>query len=148
MPTTAGQLFDLHVNAEESINRAAGQSAVVQRLQELADGFAAGLPATGASDLPAPKPAVTDGVATTLDGGGAVGFSFSRPVDSLDDFYLIEHSADLMRWHGLPIGPYVVERESGAGFVESLVLRVPLGVEPLDGPRRFVRLRASRPANR
>lgn len=147
-PTTGSQLYDLHVDAEERINRASAEPTIVTQLQNLATAFSASLPAAGSTDLPAPKPAVIDGISTSLDGNAsAVLFEFSRPEDSLDENYRIQHSGDLLAWDELPISPYLISLTPAAGQQEDLEICVPLGVPPIDGERRFFRMRAARPAN-
>jgi arylsulfatase A-like enzyme len=44
-PTTGSHLYDLHIDAEERINRASGQPAIVTQLQNLATTYGASLPA-------------------------------------------------------------------------------------------------------
>lgn len=145
-PTSGGQLYDLHVDAEESINRASQQAATLTQLQSLADVFAGSLPAAGSTDLPAPKPALRGNVSTRPEPPSSVRFSFSRPIDSLDDFYQIEHSPDLLSWERVPITGYVTSRVSSGGD-ENVEILVPMGEAPFDGGRRFIRLASSRPAN-
>ncbi len=147
-PTTGSQLYDLHVDAEERINRASAQPAIVTQLQSLATSYGAALPAAGTNDLPAPKPAVIDGISTFLESNAnAARFEFSRPADSLDENYRIEHSGDLIAWENLSITPYLISLTPVAGQQENLEIRIPFGVPPIDGERRFVRMRAKRPAN-
>lgn len=145
--TTGSQLYDLHADAEERLNRAAAQPAALARLQALADAFAATLPAAGNTDLPAPKPAVIGAVGTTLDPAPAVSFALTRPADSTDDFYQIEHSVDLGAWQRLPVTPFIISRTALPGYSEALEIRVPFGVPPFVGERRFIRLGAERPAS-
>lgn len=146
-PTTGSQLYDLHVDAEENINRASQQPAVLARLQALADTFTATLPAAGNADVPAPKPAVIGGIGTTLDAAAAVRFAFTRPLDSIDDFYQIEHSTDLGAWQRLAVTPFITSRTTLQGSSEALEIRVPFGVPPFVGERRFIRLSAARPVS-
>lgn len=147
-PTTGSQLYDLHIDAEERINRASGQPAIVTQLQSLATSYGASLPVAGTTDLPAPKPAVIDGISTTLENStSAVRFEFSRPADSLNENYRIEHSDDLIAWEILSITPYVISLTPRPNQKEDLNIHVPLGVPPIDGERRFLRMRAERPAN-
>jgi arylsulfatase len=147
-PATGSQLYDLHVDAEERINRAGGQPAILNQLQSLATSFSATLPAAGTTDLPLPKPAVIDGISTSLESNAsALRFEFTRPADSLDENYRIEHSDNLVAWENLAITPYLVSVTPAAGLREDLEILVPLGVPPIDGGRRFVRLHAERPAN-
>lgn len=146
--TTGSQLYDLHIDAEERINRSSQQPAMVSRLQGLASSLTASLPAAGTTDLPPPKQPVLNGVSTTLDGSPrAVRFSFSRPADSLDDNYRIEHSSDLSSWESLAMLPYLTALTPAEGNNEDLEVSVELETPPFDGERRFVRFRASRPAN-
>ncbi len=147
-PTTGSQLYNLHVDAEERINRAGSETATLGELATLAAGFAAGLPDSGSTDLPNPKPALRGNASTQLDPHSLVAaFSFSRPLDSIDDFYLIEHSADLLSWQSLAITPWVVTRTEAQDHHEDIEVRVPFAPPPFGGARRFVRLSASRPAN-
>jgi hypothetical protein len=147
-PTTGSQLYDLHIDAEERINRASGQPAIVTQLQSLATTYGATLPVAGTTDLPAPKPPVINGISTTLENStSAVRFEFTRPADSLDENYRIEHSDDLVAWENLSIAPYVISLTLLPNHREDLGIRVPLGVPPINGERRFIRLRAERPVN-
>lgn len=148
-PTAGNQLYDLHIDAEERINRAAQQPAIVSSLNTIATEAAATLPAAGATDLPEPKPAVDGDVSTLIesDGSTTVTYRFIRPADSLDDFYAIEHSADLAAWSVFGIAPFVVAVNPLAAHREEVNVAVPLGEAPLDGEKRFIRLRADRPAN-
>lgn len=146
-PTSAGQLFDLHVDAEESINRAGQESATLTQLQNLAGAVTASLPAAGTMDLPAPKAAVRGNVSTHLESTPAVRYSFSRPLDSIDDFYLIERSTDLLSWQTTPITNFISANSHATDDHEDVEVLVPLGVPPFSGPRMFIRLSTSRPAN-
>ncbi|MGC4016972.1 MAG: sulfatase-like hydrolase/transferase [Luteolibacter sp.] len=146
-PTTGSQLYDLQVDAEEYINRASQQAATVTQLQQFANSFSASLPAAGKADLPLPKAAVKDGISSHLEGGTGVTFSLTRPSDSLDDFYQIEHSQDLATWQKTPVSNFIISRIAGSNHDEALEVHVPFGVAPFDGERRFVRLTASRPAD-
>lgn len=51
-PTTGGQLFDLHVDAEERIDRASEKGSALLELQKLGSAFEASLPEPGKTDLP------------------------------------------------------------------------------------------------
>jgi arylsulfatase A-like enzyme len=148
-PTTGSQLYDLHIDAEERINRASQQPAVLASLAALAAQAAASLPPAGATDLPAPKDPVEGDVSTVIESNGVttVRYRFVRPADSLDDCYQIEHSDDLTGWHGLGIASFITSAEPLSGHREDVEIAVPLGTPPLDGPARFIRLRAQRPAN-
>jgi arylsulfatase len=149
-PATGSQLYDLHVDAEERINRAAQQPVVLAELQALAAELTNELPAAGATDLPAPKPAVRGGVSTRLESSGGhprARFLFSRPLDSTDDDYRIEHSPDLQSWQRMAIDPFKVSRTPVPGFLEHIEILVEMGAPPLDGPARFLRLGAGRAAN-
>lgn len=148
-PTSGSQLYDLHIDAEERINRAGQQAALLNDLAGIAATATATLPPPGATDLPAPKNALEDGVSTLIDSNGSttVRYRFVRPADSTNDFYQIEHSRDLDQWDALAIGPFIQSVLPLAGHREELDVAVPLGAPPLDGPRRFIRLAADRPAH-
>ncbi len=150
-PTTGAQVYDLHVDAEERINRASQQGAVATELQNLADQTEDSFPPPGQSDVPEPKAPVINGVTTTLDGTppdeGSVLFSFARPLDSIDDSYAVERSTNLQDWTSEPITPFILSLAPAGSHTEQLTLDVPLGQPPFDGPRHFVRLRADRATN-
>lgn len=149
-PVTGSQLYDLHVDAEERINRAAQQPAVLTELQALASALSARLPAPGSNDLPPPKPALRGAVSTRLESSGRnprARFRFSRPLDSIDDDYRIEHSTDLESWQSLAIAPFKVSRTPVPGFLEDIEILVEMGAPPLDGSASFLRLGTGRAAN-
>lgn len=149
-PTTGAQLYDLHIDADERINRASQQASVLAQLASLANGFSSALPAPGATDLPAPKPAVIGEPTSSTESSGetlTARFNFTRPVDSLNDDYSVQHSDDLSSWVTLPITPYVKSLFPLAGNLENLDIHVPLGARPFDGNQRFVRLSFSRNSN-
>lgn len=148
-PATGNQLYDLHIDAEERINRAAQQPAILASLSTIATEAAATLPHAGSTDLPEPKAAVEGEVSTLIDSDGSttVTYRFIRPADSLDDFYGIEHSADLSAWSFFGLTPFIVAVNPLAAHREEVSVAVPLGTPPLDGGKRFIRLRADRPAS-
>ena len=148
-PNTPGQLYDLHIDAEERINRAGQQATISTDLATLAAEAEASFPPAGTTDLPAPKDAVEGGVSTLIESNGAttVRYRFIRPADSIDDFYAIQHSADLATWSHLGITPFITQVHALPAHREEVEIAVPLGAPPLDGPQRFLRMRAERPAN-
>ncbi len=149
-PTTGTQLYDLRADASEYINRASEQPSVLADLQALASQLEASLPAPGSTDLPAPKPPLSAPVKTSMIGHGSaavVSFVFDRPRDSLNDHFGIEHSDDLHVWNRLPLLDFILSTLEGPGGAERIDLEVPFDHPALGGPRRFVRLAASRPAS-
>jgi arylsulfatase A-like enzyme len=149
-PLTGSQLYDLHVDAEERINRATQQPAVLTELQSLATALSAQLPAPGSTDLPPPKPALRGAVSTRLESSGRnprARFLFTRPLDSIDDNYRIEHSTDLESWQSLAIEPFKISCTPVPGFLEDIEIHVETGAPPLDGSSRFLRLGAGRASN-
>jgi arylsulfatase len=148
-PTTGNQLYDLHIDAEERINRATEQPATLNDLAAIAAAAANSLPPSGQTDLPAPKEPLEGEVSTLIESNGTttVRYSFIRPADSIDDSYQIEHSTDLAHWQSMAIGPFVEVVLPLGGQREQLELAVPLGTPPLDGSRRFIRLTADRPSH-
>lgn len=149
-PTTGAQLYDLHIDAEERINRATQQPAVLSQLEDLAADLNDELPAPGTTDLPAPKPAVIDDVTSSIEHSGAatsVQFAFVRPVDSLDDDYFVQNSSDLVTWQTLPITPFVDSLDPHGENREKLKLRVPLDTDAPQESRQFVRLGYGRAVN-
>ena len=148
-PTSTPQIYDLHTDAEERINRASQQAARLTQHQTLADAFRASLPAAGNHDLPPPKPPLHGEPTVWIEfpgGKPTARFAFHRPQDSLDDFYQLQQSGNLRHWSDLPITPFLISRESIGSHEERLELQVPLfpdsGEPP---PSRFLRLHATRP---
>ena len=143
---SAPLLFDLQADPIEHVNRSSTQTSVVSALQSLATAheatFAAPVP-----QLPASKPVWTSPTAAVAGGAGPgnVVFTYIRPADSLDDYYVIQHSGDLSIWQDLASGPFVTSRVANPDATETVTITVPLDRPEFAGGRRFIRLKANRP---
>ena len=139
-------LFDLQADPIEHINRSTTLPSVTASLQSLATAheatFAAPVP-----QLPAAKPVWTSPISSITGGTGqgSVVFTYIRPADSLDDYYVIQHSGDLSEWQDLASGPFVTSRVENPDGTETVTLTVPLDRPEFAGERRFLRLKANRP---
>ena len=76
---------------------------------------------------------------------GTLGYTFTRPADSLDDYYLVQHSANLVDWDDLSATPFVGSVTIHPDGTESVTLSIPLDHPAFTGPERFIRLKALRP---
>jgi arylsulfatase A-like enzyme/Zn-dependent protease with chaperone function len=77
-PAGGGQLYDLHVDAEERINRAASQPALLAGLAAIAAAAEATLPAAGTSDLPPAGDPAGSGVSTPVASDGSTSIRHPR----------------------------------------------------------------------
>lgn len=144
---TAPLLFDLQTDPIEHVNRAATQTTTLTALQALAVSHEATF-ATPVPQLPAARPPWTAPVSSQVTGGagqGSVSFTYTRPVDSLDDHYTVQHSDDLANWQNLASAPFVTAVVANPDATETVTLTVPLDRPELAGGRRFLRLKANRP---
>jgi arylsulfatase A-like enzyme len=139
-PPLLHQLFN---DPSERINRAATEPAVLAALQSLAASHQATF-ASPVPQLPPARPPILGRVATTTD-ATAVTLTFTRPLDSLDDHYLIQRSPNLTDWTDHPITGFVTSRVTGPGETETLRLEIPLPSPITGDPAHFVRLIARRP---
>ena len=130
------------------MNRAGEQTGILARLQQLAADhettFTAPIP-----QLPPARPAVigdiSNGVTAITPGGGTASFTFTRPADSIDDHYPIEHSNDMASWNEIPSAPFVSSSVIHPDGTEDVTLEIPLDHPDFTPPNHFIRLKAARP---
>jgi hypothetical protein len=78
-------------------------------------------------------------------GANIVTYTFTRPADSLDDHYRIEHGDDLADWTGIASIPFVTSSLIQPDGSEDVILTVPLDHPDFTPPRHFIRLKVIRP---
>lgn len=141
-------LYDLLVDPIEHVNRSGTHSSTLAALQQLAATHEATF-ATPIPQLPPAKPPVIGEIDTSITppppGRGTVSYTFTRPADSLDDYYPLEHSSDLATWTELPSAPFVTSSEIHPNGNESVIVEIPLDHPDFTPPSHFIRLKAKRP---
>lgn len=143
---TAPLLYQVEQDPIEWTNRVFSMNATVAALQSLASAHEATF-SMAVPQLPPIQPPFVSEVASAISAqGGPVTFSFLRPLDSLDDQYVIEWSDNLTHWSSLAIGPYVIARDT-IGANERISLSLDPAQESLTGNSHFFRLRATRPTS-
>ncbi|MFT3992147.1 MAG: sulfatase-like hydrolase/transferase [Luteolibacter sp.] len=135
-------LFDLAIDPSERINRADTQISIVNSLTTAAAAHDATL-SPSVIQLPPSRPPFLGTVKTEISDGSFI-FRFDRPVETIDDRYLIEISEDLVTWTPLPIGQHIVSLESSSDSSERLEIRYQPASAPASG-RLFGRLRGTNP---
>lgn len=129
-------LYQVEEDPSERIRRESNQPALVNDLNTLA---ALRQDEVNNDLLPPALPPLPDQPLLVLSGEENPSLSFVRPTESLNDFYTLERSTNLVAWDPFPINSFVVDSALQEGGLERVTLSLP--AEFLSPASSFLRIK-------